>query len=71
MANNVSANAVTYLFDQSRKRTRYVIGGEPHTAKSALKKFPRLIGVLQPSGRIKMKSIEAKFRRWFKSGRFG
>ena len=65
---NVSASP--YLFDQSRKRARYVIGGEPHTAKSALKKFPRLVGLLQPSGRIKTKSVEDKFRRWIKSGKF-
>ena len=66
MANNERA----YLFDKSRKRARYVIGGEPHTAKSALKKFPKLIGLLQPSGRIKRKSVEDKFRRWIKKGKF-
>ena len=70
MANKVCATLSPYLFNQSRKRARYVIGGTPHTAKSALKKFPRLIGVLQPSGRIKMKSVEDKFRRCFKSGKF-
>ena len=63
-------NVSAYLFDQSRKRGRYVIGGKHYTAKSALKKFPRLIGLLQPSGRIKTKSVEDKFRRWIKSGKF-
>ena len=72
MANNEneSASVRAYLFDKSRKRARYVIGGEAHTAKSALKKFPKLIGLLQPSGRIKRKSVEDKFRRWFKKGNF-
>ena len=69
MANNASVNVIPYLFNKSRKRAKYVIGGEPYTAKSTLKKFPRLVGILQPSGRIKMKSVEDKFRRWFKSGR--
>ena len=70
MANNESANAIPYLFDQFRKRGKYVIGGTPHTAKTALKKFPRLIGLFEPSGRIETKSVEDKFRRWFRSGRF-
>ena len=71
MANNEkNAREIPYLFNKSRKRARYVIGGEPHTAKSALKKFPNLIGLLQPRGRIKRKSVEDKFRRWFKNGKF-
>ena len=70
MANNESANVseIPYLFYNSgtRKPAKYFIGGEPHTAKSALKKFPRLIGLLQPKGRIKQKSVEDKFRRFFR-----
>ena len=60
-----------YLFtSESRKRARYFIGGEFYSAKGALKKFPQLIGVLQPKGKIKQKSLEDKFRRWFKKGNF-
>ena len=75
MANNESVKSPTeipYLFYKSgtHKPAKYLIGGEPHTAKSALEKFPRLIGLLQPSGRIKRKSVEDKFRRWFKKGNF-
>ena len=75
MANNESVKSATvipYLFYNSgtRKPSKYFIGGESHTAKSALKKFPRLIGLLQPKGRIKRKSVEDKFRRWFKKGNF-
>ena len=69
MMNKVSATVSPYLFHQSRKRAKYVIGGEPYTAKSALKKFPRLVGLLQPSGRIKRKSVEDKFRRFFRKGK--
>ena len=34
-----------------------------------MEKFPRLIGLLQPSGRIKRKSVEDKFRRYFRKGK--
>ena len=36
----------------------------------ALKKFPNPIGLLQPRGRIKRKSVQDKFRRLFKNGKF-
>ena len=32
--------------------------------------FPRLIGLLQPNSRIKRKSVEDKFRRYFRKGKF-
>ena len=74
MADNESGNgsASAYLFYRSgtRKPAKYVIGGKPHTAKSALEKFPRLVGLLQPNGRIKRKSVEDKFRRFFRKGKF-
>ena len=68
---NENASEIPYLFySGTRKRSKYVIGGEPHTAKSALEKFPRLIGLLQPNGRMKRKSVEDKFRRFFRKGKF-
>ena len=67
MDNNVS----DYLFiSDSQKRARYNIGGEYFSARNALKKFPQLIGILQPKGRIKQKSLQDKFRCWFKKGKF-
>ena len=67
MENNVS----DYLFiSKTRKKARYNIGGEFFSAKGALKKFPQLIGILQPKGKIKQKSLEDKFRRWFAKGKF-
>ena len=73
MANNESeksAREIPYLFYKSgtRKPAKY-IGGEPHTAKSALKKFPKLNELLQPRRRIKQKSVEDKFRRFFRRGK--
>ena len=70
--NNVSTTETSYLFYKSgtRKPAKYLIGGHPHTAKFALEKFPRLIGLLQPNGRIKRKSVEDKFRRFFRKGKF-
>ena len=66
MENNMS----DYLFiSESRKRSRYSIGGEFFSAKDALKKFPQLIGILQPKGKIKQKSLQDKFRHWFAKGR--
>ena len=35
-----------------------------------MEKFPRLVGLLQPNGRIKRKSVEDKFRRFFRKGKF-
>ena len=74
MVNNESAKTereVPFLFYESgtRKPAKFHIGSEPHTAKSALKKFPKLIGLLQPKRRIKKKSVEDKFRRFFRRGR--
>ena len=67
----MTSNESPFLFYQSgtRKPARYFIGGEPHTAKSALKKFPKLIGLLQPKRKIKRKSVEDKFRRFFRRGK--
>ena len=66
-----NVNVSDYLFiSKSRKKARYNIGGEYFSAKGALKKFPQLIGILQPSGKIKQKSLEDKFRRWFVKGKF-
>ena len=45
------------------------MGGEYFSAKNALKKFPQLIGILQPRGKIKQKSLEDKFRCWFVKGK--
>ena len=71
MADNENASEIPYLFySGTRKPAKYFIGGKPHTAKSALEKFPRLIGILQPGKRIKRKSVEDKFRRWFRKGKF-
>ena len=69
---NESGSASGYLFYKpgTRKPAKYFVGGTPYTAKSALEKFPRLIGLLQPNGRIKRKSLEDKFRRWFRKGKF-
>ena len=59
-----------YLFiSETRKRARYFIGGEFFSAKTALRKFPQLIGILQLKGKIKQKSLEDKFRRWFVKGK--
>ena len=74
MVNNKSAKTereVPFLFYESgtRKPAKFHIGGEPHTAKSALKKFPKLIRLLQPKRRIKKKSVEDEFRRFFRRGR--
>ena len=76
MADNESVknkSASVYLFYKSgtRKPAKYFVNGKPYTAKSALEKFPRLFGILQPGGkRIKRKSVEDKFRRWFRKGKF-
>ena len=77
MADNEGENTreIPYLFYKfgTRKPAKYVIGGTPYTAKSALAKFPRLIGILQPGNRrnpIKRKSVEDKFRRYFRKGKF-
>ena len=69
---NESASEIPYLFYKSgsRKPAKYFVDGKPYTAKSALEKFPRLIGLLQPNGRIKRKSVEDKFRRYFRKGKF-
>ena len=76
MVNNESENTenareIPYLFYKSgtRKPAKYFVGGKPYTAKSALEKFPRLIDLLQPNGRIKRKSVENKFRRYFRKGK--
>ena len=72
MADNENENAseIPYLFySGTRKPAKYFIGGKPHTAKSALEKFPRLIGILQPGKRIKRKSVEDKFRQYFRKGK--
>ena len=68
---NENTNASAYLFYASgtRKAAKYFIGGKPHTAKSALEKFPKLIGLLQRNGRIKRKSVEDKFRKYFRKGK--
>ena len=59
-----------YLFiSESRKKARYNIGGEYFSTKNALKKFPQLIGILQPRRKIKQKSLEDKFRCWFVKGK--
>ena len=64
-------NVSDYLFiSKSRKSAKYFINGEYFSAKGALRKFPQLIGILQPSGKIKQKSLEDKFRRWFVKGKF-
>ena len=74
MADNESvknAREIPYLFHSgTRKPAKYFVDGKPYTAKSALEKFPRLIGLLQPGNRIKRKSVEDKFRRWFRKGKF-
>ena len=77
MVNNENENTeiareVPYLFYKSgtRKPAKYFVGGTPYTAKSALEKFPRRIGVLQPGKRIKRKSVEDKFRRYLRKGKF-
>ena len=49
------------------RRTGFVIGGRSYTAKQALNKFPQLVGFLQPKKKIK--SLENKFRVWFKKGK--
>ena len=65
---NENGNGRPFLFYESktRKPAKYFIGGEP---QSALKKFPKLIGLLQPKQRIKQKSVEDKFRRFFRRGK--
>ena len=66
-----NVNGSDYLFiSKSRKSAKYFINGEYFSAKGALKKFPQLIAILQPSGKIKQKSLEDKFRRWFVKGKF-
>ena len=72
MADNKNESASVYLFYKSgtRKPAKYFVGGTPYTAKSALEKFPRLVGLLQPNGRIKRKSVEDKFCRYFRKGKF-
>ena len=65
-----NVNVSDYLFiSENRKNSKYSIGGKYFSAKDALKKFPQLIGILQPNGKIKQKSLEDKFRRWFAKGR--
>ena len=66
-----SASEIPYLFySGTRKRAKYLVGGTPHTARSALEKFPKLVELLQPNGRIKRKSVEDKFRKYFRKGKF-
>ena len=64
-------NVTDYSFiSKTKKSAKYFIFGEYFSAKNALRKFPQLIGILQPSGKIKQKSLEDKFRRWFAKGKF-
>ena len=60
-----------YFYNTNNRTARYEIDGSSYTAKSALKQFPRLIGLLQnPKKRIKTKSLDDKFRLYFKTGKF-
>ena len=52
-----------------RTRTKITVQGKTYTAKQALTEYPQLVGFLQPKKKIKQKSLEAKFRAWFKKGK--
>ena len=54
---------------RTRRTTKITVQGKTYTAKQTLDEYPQLIGFLQPKKKIKQKSLEAKFRAWFKKGK--
>ena len=54
---------------RTRRATKITVQGKTYTAKQALTEYPQLVGFLQPKKKIKQKSLEAKFRAWFKKGK--